>query len=135
LEGLPVDSVTVQELNVHSDERGWVSEIYSGIEDVELRNIHLGTMKPGAIRGNHVHRQTREWISFLEGPVEVCWREDSERIERELEDPSRIYLPPETPHAFRNPGNQTVTFAAYTDTHYREENPDARPVELLDENR
>ncbi len=127
-----MSTVEIEKVDVHRDERGWVSEVYSGVENVEIRNIHLGTMKPGTIRGNHVHEQTGEWISFLQGPVQVCWEEESNRLERVLHEPSQLYFSPGVPHAFRNSGHETVTFAAYTDTRYNEENPDARTVNLLD---
>lgn len=130
-----METVELEKLDVHRDERGWVSEIYSGIEDVEIRNIHLGTMESNVVRGNHVHQQTSEWISFLNGPVQIRWREETGKNERLLEKPTRIYLPPGIPHAFRNPGDSVVNFAAYTDRRYREENPDVRTVKLFEENR
>ena len=127
-----MSDLQIEPVDVHRDERGWVSEVYSGNQEVDLRNIHLGTMNPGAVRGNHVHDETREWISFLKGPIQVRWGSPSEISERRLQQPSRIYLPPGTPHAFRNPGEETVTFAAYTNRRYDEENPDAETVTLFE---
>lgn len=118
-------------LERHRDQRGWVSEIYSGELDDEIRNIHLGTMTPGSIRGNHRHERTREWITFMQTPVTVRWGPQENFEEDVLEEPSTVELPVSLPHAFKNSGQSDVPFVAYTDTFYREENPDVEEVPLF----
>lgn len=123
---------TITPLDRHRDERGWVSEIYSGELGEDLRNIHLGTMTPGTVRGNHRHERTREWITFLGTPITVRWGDPGESYETVLEEPATVQLPVSLPHAFKNTGSATVSFVAYTNTLYEEENPDVVPVELFD---
>jgi len=124
----------VTPLDIHEDRRGWVSEIYSGELGENLRNIHLGTMKPGAIRGNHRHRKGREWIVFFDGPVEFRWQDEDTVREQTIEGPSEIQLQPGIGHGFRNPedSTKTISFAAYRDQAYDEANPDVEPVQLFE---
>lgn len=129
---MEVDSPNFEELETHGDHRGWVSEIYSGDRELDLRNVHYGTIEPGCVRGNHVHERTREWISFVGTPVEVRWSTDGDRESIILEEPFRVYLPPGVGHAFRNAGEETLLFAAYTNRRYREEDPDVSEVPLLE---
>lgn len=124
---------SINPLERYEDERGWVSEIYSGEIGAQLQNIHLGTMEPGAVRGNHIHGESREWIIFFEGPVEVRVQGESLKKESLLTEPSEIALPPGVAHGFRNPldSGKTIHFVAYRDKKYDEDNPDADPVSLF----
>lgn len=127
-----MESPQFEELETHGDRRGWVSEIYSGRDDLKIRNIHCGTIEPDCVRGNHVHEDTREWISFNGAPVTVRWRAGDQEKSRTLEHPFRVYLPPGVAHAFRNAGSDPLFFAAYTNSPYEEENPDISEVALLE---
>jgi dTDP-4-dehydrorhamnose 3,5-epimerase-like enzyme len=124
-------SLSIEPLERYEDERGWVSEVYSGELGPELQNIHLGTMEPGVVRGNHAHLESREWIVFHQPLVHVRWREDDETIDAVTEEPSLVTLPENTPHAFKNESDDTVSFTAYRNTQYDEENPDSKEVELF----
>jgi dTDP-4-dehydrorhamnose 3,5-epimerase-like enzyme len=124
--------VTIQPLDVHRDSRGIVSEIYSGQREAVLKNIHIGTMAPDVVRGDHYHERTREWIAFPETPVTLRWGNPDNPIERTKTSPFRIELPPDVPHAFKNVSNEAITFGAFTDQQYDDENPDVQPTELFD---
>lgn len=126
--------ISIEPLDRYEDERGWVCEVYSGELGAELQNIHLGTMEPGAVRGNHAHLESREWIVFHNPMIQVRWREDDETIDAVIEEPSLVTLPPGIPHAFKNEGDETVSFTAYRDTEYDDDNPDAEPVKLFPNN-
>jgi dTDP-4-dehydrorhamnose 3,5-epimerase-like enzyme len=126
------NEVIIEPLDVHRDSRGIVSEIYSGQQEATLKNIHMGTMAPGIVRGNHYHERTKEWIAFPETPVKVRWGQSENLTERTKKKPFRIALPPQVPHAFKNVSEETITFGAFTNRHYHEDNPDVQPVKLFD---
>jgi dTDP-4-dehydrorhamnose 3,5-epimerase-like enzyme len=115
----------------HSDQRGWVREIYSGELGASLQNIHLGTMEPGAVRGNHRHDKSREWITFLHGPVKVYLQKNSEEESFTLEPDKTIKFEPEEAHAFENNGKNTVFFIAWRDHLYTDDDPDTKPEKLV----
>ena len=47
------------------DARGWVLNplALAGLEGKPLGNLHVASMQPGAVRGNHVHGLAAEWHS------------------------------------------------------------------------
>jgi dTDP-4-dehydrorhamnose 3,5-epimerase-like enzyme len=121
----------VEALDVHEDERGWVSEVYSGAPGEKLGNIHLGTLRKGFVRGNHLHRRSREWIILMSTPVEVALESGDEIETFGLDKPSRVFLPPGIAHAFRNTGTDPIHFVAYRDSRYDQQDPDVEPRELF----
>ena len=119
------------DVDKYEDARGWVREIYSGQLGDELQNIHLGTMQPGAVRGNHRHEKSREWITFLNGPVKVYLLEGSNEESFILEPGKTIKFEPEEAHAFENSGEKTVYFIAWRDHLYTDDDPDTEPEKLV----
>lgn len=126
-----MSSLCTKLLDCHEDQRGWVSEIYSGELDLKPKNIHLGTIEPGSVRGNHLHDETTEWIAFPETPITIRVGDPPSYTEDVRTEPFRIKLAPGTGHAFKNPGTERIAFAAFTDQKYDSDSPDVRPVELF----
>lgn len=119
------------ETDKHEDHRGWVREIYSGELGAKLQNIHMGTMEPGAVRGNHRHDKSREWITFLHGPVKVYLREESDKENFILEPGKTIRFEPGEAHAFENCSENTIYFTAWRDHLYTDDDPDTNPEKLV----
>ncbi|MFB6356902.1 MAG: hypothetical protein ABEJ65_10355 [bacterium] len=126
-----MENARIEPLDRFSDERGWVSEVYSGELGAQLQNIHLGSMEPGVVRGNHRHNESREWIVFLSVPIMIRLGTPADYVEQTIEEPSVVSLPPGVAHAFKNTGKSVAYFTAYRDTRYNEDNPDAETIELL----
>lgn len=124
-------SVDIEKLQTYSDNRGWVSEIYAGEWGDDLQNIHLGTMHPGAVRGNHSHTQSKECIIFLEGPIYLRSETDGNTQSETIRTPVKVSISPNTAHAFKNVGTNTISFVAYRNKEYDDENPDVTSVELI----
>jgi len=75
-----------------------------------LRDVHLISLRPGAIRGNHYHPDATEWMLIWGGRARLLWR-DAEPAEgaastREetVEDgePVLFEIPPGVAHAILN---------------------------------
>ncbi len=54
-----------------SDERGAITDL---IEAEEINAVTLVTFNKGAIRGNHVHKQTVQYNYLLKGSIELVTR-------------------------------------------------------------
>jgi quercetin dioxygenase-like cupin family protein len=50
----------------HSDSRGTITDI---LEDEVIEHVSVITTAPGAIRGNHVHHETHQWVYVLTGAL------------------------------------------------------------------
>jgi len=75
------------------DERGWniaplVSE-FPGID--RCGHVHIVSLVPNAVRGNHVHMTTDEWIVFWGADVVFVWQEGESTQEKKL-DGNKAYL-------------------------------------------
>jgi len=126
-------AVTVVETS--RDARGWASNLldFLPLPPAQIANVHVVSMKPGAIRGNHRHRVQTEWIVVCGGPCRVTIDDDRRQF-NELHDgnkPLLLSLPPGTAHAVQYLGDGEAYLVCVTDTPYDFERPDVERVNLL----
>ena len=82
----------------HSDERGTISDLISG-EEIEHATIIFS--RKGAIRGNHYHKQTTQYLYILSGSIRcVCQHIDGGPIEFEASGGDLLINYPDEAHAF-----------------------------------
>lgn len=116
-----LDAVTVTEVPVHRDVRGWVLEPLDAHLFPEQRNAHLVLSEPGAIRGNHYHKRGTEVVVVM-GPALVRYRSGSDIREVELAEfqAVRFTFPAGIAHAIQNIGTMASTMIAFnTEVHDR----------------
>jgi dTDP-4-dehydrorhamnose 3,5-epimerase-like enzyme len=99
-------------------------------------NLHLGTVAPGAVRGNHLHRRTRELLLVhYRGDWEPAWSAgptgSAQRRQFSGDGCLGIRIPPGIAHAVRNAGTRELTVVALTDAPYSREDPDVVRRSLL----
>ena len=114
------------------DERGWglrpLDALPLDVDDVG--DLHVVSLRPGAVRGNHVHERGTEWLLVCGGPVVAAWREERGpvgRLEIPGEAPCLLEIPAGTPHAVKNVSERVLHLVAIND---REDAP-TEPVEPL----
>lgn len=74
-----IKKINLQNL-ILKDERGWVInplEIAS-LPRGKLGNLHVVSIEPGIIRGNHYHTSATEWILVYGGSAKIAWRSRGE---------------------------------------------------------
>jgi len=103
-----------------------------------VEEMHVVTIRPGAIRGNHVHLRRREVIVVRsEGPWELGWRVpggESEEVERRrFEEAQGVLLcvEPGVAHALKNLGERELVVASCSSGRFDPGAPDTERVELL----
>ncbi|MBN2168434.1 MAG: cupin domain-containing protein [Actinobacteria bacterium] len=107
-----MDKVEIIQLNSDSDERGWVLRPFddSVLETGRITNIHIVSIKPGSVRGNHFHRFQNEYVWVMTGTVELTalnnetGKKEAMIIEGET-DGVMVKVPPGMTHAFKNTGD------------------------------
>lgn len=109
-------------LDAHAwaDARGWGLRPFeaAGSEVSRVGDVHIVSLVPGAVRGNHAHPNVTEWLLIVAGPVTVAWREDDgdeKRLRIDGDAPVMLELPPGTPHALRGEGPGTAYFVSWAD--------------------
>ena len=107
-------------LDATRDTRGFA---VAPITDTDLAsgraaNLHVVSMHPGAVRGNHRHEGRTETVCVLAGTV-LARFEDAEGApaEHRVEagHPVAFRIPPGVAHAFCNEGPDTAVLLSYSD--------------------
>jgi dTDP-4-dehydrorhamnose 3,5-epimerase-like enzyme len=107
------------------DDRGWgINPLEAaGLSRESLGNLHVVSIEPGAIRGNHYHTSATEWILICSGPAKVVWRSrDADSIHETLvsgTEPALFEIPPNVGHAVLNNSKGYVYLISFSDSYER----------------
>ena len=100
------------------DARGWVANpLLLQNFPKDYGHLHVVSMNPGAVRGNHYHKIYREWLFVFGGEYEFCWVSDG-NIKRRSISKDEVYtieIPPGVPHVIKNTGENIIYLTAYQD--------------------
>ncbi len=103
--------IQTKEIEFYQDDRGWCIRPISDddIKNGIISDIHMVSMKPGAIRGNHYHLHKTENIFIIGSTCRVLAIDNNtkEKEEKIIEDNDKILfiIPPDVTHAIENIGN------------------------------
>lgn len=117
------------ELEDLGDERGSVHSLPAAVLDAlpEVRNVHLTTLEPGHVRGNHVHSRQREVI-LITGPgsweLHYVPRPGGPAEVRAFSGAVAVEVEPGIAHAVKNTGDREITVLSCTDLAYDPSAPD-----------
>jgi oxalate decarboxylase/phosphoglucose isomerase-like protein (cupin superfamily) len=95
-----------------------------------LGDLHLSTIVPGAVRGNHYHLQRRELLAIMATePWSLHWDSgEGTPVQSRTFDGRRavlVTIPIGSSHAVRNDGTATLHLFGLTDGPYEADRPDA----------
>jgi oxalate decarboxylase/phosphoglucose isomerase-like protein (cupin superfamily) len=77
-------------------------------------SLHLVSIRPGQVRGNHLHPGHREWLYFFSGRGIFIWEAEPGRLqEQEIREHFLIHIPPGVAHALKNIGPETGYLIAW----------------------
>ena len=115
------------------DARGWVLNPLplAGLEGRPLGNLHVASMQPGAVRGNHVHGSATEWLLFCGGPaVLLAGVEGTPEAEEILVgggEPELFEIPAGLPHAIVNRADREIFLVVF----YEEKDLSTEPKKIV----
>jgi len=109
------------------DARGWVLNPLplAGLEGRALGNLHVASMQPGAVRGNHAHGTAAEWLLFCGGPASLI--AGSEEIPVGGAEPELFEIPAGLPHAIVNRSEREIFLVVF----YEEKELETTPAKVL----
>jgi len=112
---------------VWKDGRGWVLNPLSlaGLEGRPLGNLHVASMQPGSIRGNHAHASAAEWLLLCRGPATLVAGEEEVLVSGE--EPELFEIPAGLPHAIVNRSGREIFLVVF----YEEKDLQTSPEKLL----
>lgn len=113
-----MDDVIFHDIKSESitDARGWVANplLLPGFLS-EFGHLHVVSMNPGSVRGNHYHKTYREWLFIFGGDYEVYWN-SGERIQKKSFTKDEFYtieIPPGISHVIKNISDSVIYLVAY----------------------
>ena len=115
------------------DHRGWVVNPLSasGVSRNRLSNLHVVSMVPKTIRGNHYHTDSDEWLLIYGGSATFAWKrqntDNTHYIEIGENKPTMLHIPKKIIHAIYNSSDAVI----YLLTFRNNENDDTRRCESL----
>jgi oxalate decarboxylase/phosphoglucose isomerase-like protein (cupin superfamily) len=109
------------------DARGWVLNPLplAGLEGKTLGNLHVASMQPGAVRGNHAHASAAEWLLFCGGPAALIT--GTEEILVGGGEPELFEIPAGLPHAIVNRSDREIFLLVF----YEEKELDTAPEKII----
>lgn len=115
------------------DARGWVLNPLplAGLEGRPLGNLHVASLQPGAVRGNHVHGSASEWLLFCGGPaVLLAGAEGTPEAAEFLVDggePELFEIPAGLPHAIVSRADHEIFLVVF----YEEKELSTEPKKIV----
>ena len=110
---------TIIELAPEEDERGFTVNPFKVKQINHIYNIHLVSLNPGAIRGNHYHPTQTEYICVLgtQGTLVTVDNKTDKRSEKIIDGKKCpcIIVPRDVTHAFKNTSTERIYLLCYTD--------------------
>ena len=115
-----MEIIQIKEIEFDQDDRGWSirpitdEEISAG----KIKDIHMVSMRPGAIRGNHYHAYKTEHMFVMGSSCRVVVMDNNTK-EREEEiighnKKALLVIPPHVTHAIENVGNEMSYLLCYS---------------------
>ncbi len=102
------------------DNRGYILTPVEamGIGYPELGNMHIASLAPGAVRGNHYHDYV-EWMLFLGGRLKFAWKRvdgPEVHVEKPAGDGPVMYrISPQVVHAIQNLDRREIQIVSLSD--------------------
>ena len=114
------------------DARGWVLNPLplAALEGAPLGNLHVASMQPGAVRGNHAHGTAAEWLLFCGGPAALLSGAEGKPAEEILirgDEPELFEIPVGLPHAIVNRSDREIFLIVF----YGPKELDTRPAKIV----
>lgn len=120
------------------DARGWVIEPISdaSITKGGVGNIHIVSLNPQTVRGNHYHQHRREYICVIAGRCQFLAVDNTTHERQEVfvdADANAMFVVhPKVSHAVKNIGPETAYLLCYSDKALDPAEPDITPDRILD---
>jgi oxalate decarboxylase/phosphoglucose isomerase-like protein (cupin superfamily) len=123
----------------YQEPRGWTFTPFNesplaGGGSFDWTSFHTVSMKPGSIRGNHLHPRVSEWLLFCGGPFLIVWQDEgSEAVQQKqiTDHHTFLVIPPRVKHAVKNTGKEWLYLVAFRSRAHGSDEPETLAAPLL----
>jgi dTDP-4-dehydrorhamnose 3,5-epimerase-like enzyme len=111
------------------DERGWMFRPVYNVDGHfqvtnddggagDIKNLHVVSLQPGVVRGDHYHKLQLEFLVLMGGKVEVKWQAPGEEARHsrtvDTQSPVLLRVPPNVVHSIKNVSDEVVYVICYS---------------------
>ena len=129
--------IKIEKIEIRKDNRGFsatpVDE--NSLKKGKALNLHVVSMNPGAVRGNHYHKKQSEIIWIIGGPCSVTSKNresgEEEKITISPENDTLLTIPPEITHAIKNISDEVAYLLCYSNHSVSEDDNDVLRDEIV----
>jgi len=131
-------NIHIKDLEVHVDNRGWVSEILRKevVDKKEFGQILVTTAYPNIVKGNHYHKRKTEWYCVIKGKMKLVLRDnETEEVNEFILGDKKlqtIEISPGVSHGFRNIGDEMLYVLIYINEPFNPKDPDTFPSVVVE---
>jgi len=103
-----------------TDERGWALALAkaAGRANDPLKNLHIATIAPGSIRGNHYHSDSAEWLMTFGGRAQLAFKcdgQDKTVLEVDAANPKLFKIDRNVTHTIKNISSADIMIVAFNE--------------------
>ncbi len=114
---MPKKKINTIQARVFKDDRGMVvfpasATLGLRLKAGNLKDFHIATLKPGAVRGNHAHPHHDEYLICIGDGAAVVVRQDGRNRTLRPRN-AAVKIPKGMPHAVANRGRSDITVACF----------------------
>lgn len=114
---MPKKTIQITKARAFKDERGAVvfpapAALARRLKAGDLKYFHIATLKPGAVRGNHIHPHHDEYLICFGGGAVVVIRQNGRKKTLRPRN-ATVKIPKGAPHAVVNRGAADLTVACF----------------------
>ncbi len=130
--------IEIVDIEASSDNRGIAIRPLSDekLQKKNIFNLHLVSLKPGVVRGNHFHQYQNEVICIFGSRCKIVAVDNKtgKREEEIIEEDKQVLLrvPINITHAIKNVGNGILYLLCYSDRPYNPQDHDAVANRVLE---
>lgn len=118
-----------------SDKRGWMFGLFDKkwMKNERVKNIHIGSIEPKQVRGNHYHTKQKEWMFVFGGKAIFAWQEGNKILRRKISSKEFLLfeIPAGVSHAIKNIDTHKIYVCAFANNVYNKQNPDMVEDKIL----
>lgn len=125
--------VKIINLEVKTDERGWLSELLHSrdLEHKSFGQLLVTVAKPGITKGGHYHTRKEEWFMVVSGKGEIKLM-DNQTMEEQIipvgeQNMVAVQIPLNTSHWITNVGDKDLYLLAYCNEEFDPNDTDTFP--------
>ena len=127
----------IKNLKIHSDSRGWLIELLKANEiEKPLKQLHIASIKPGFVRGNHYHKKRIEWLFLVSGKAKVVLEDVATKKRKNFifneKSPKVLSIFPGISHAVKNIGTKNAYIISAQSDIFNPKKPDKTLYKVIE---